>query len=97
MPVVGWVVGVVALWTRHCWNLRTKVLATLVWPLSALLISGFSALWYWLLLPLKAPYSSLGTSLFLLVPNSWLVALLLVGRWLYLTARPIPATPRDIR
>ncbi|SHG85100.1 hypothetical protein [Streptoalloteichus hindustanus] len=90
LPVVGWLVGVAALWSRRCWDVRVKLVGTLVWPMSALLVAGISIAWYGLLFPLRAPLSSVGTSVFLLVPQSWLVALLLVGRWLLDRVRPLP-------
>nr|BFE99563.1 hypothetical protein GCM10020241_12390 [Streptoalloteichus tenebrarius] len=92
LPIVGWLAGVVALWARRSWDLRAKLVGTFVWPLTALLVAGISGVWYWVLFPLRAPLSSVGTSIFLLVPQSWLVALLLVGRWLLDRARPASAT-----
>lgn len=47
LPVVGWVVGVVLLWTSSLWRTREKVLATLVVPLGPggiLLLGAFSPL-----------------------------------------------------
>jgi uncharacterized membrane protein len=32
VPVVGWVVGAVLLWTSPVWSTRDKVVGTLVWP-----------------------------------------------------------------
>ena len=43
VPVVGWLVGVVLLWTSRLWRLREKVLGTLVVPLGpggVLLLGG---------------------------------------------------------
>ncbi|MEQ3551065.1 hypothetical protein WIS52_11335 [Pseudonocardia nematodicida] len=33
LPVVGWLAGVVMLWTGRAWTVGEKVLGTLVWPL----------------------------------------------------------------
>ena len=47
VPVVGWLVGVVLLWTSRLWRLREKVLGTLVFPLGpgGVLLLGGLPLW----------------------------------------------------
>ncbi len=41
---VGWIVGVVLLWTSDRWNTGEKLLGTLVWPFG---LAGVSLLWPW--------------------------------------------------
>jgi hypothetical protein len=31
-PVVGWLIGVALLWASNAWNVRDKLIGTLVWP-----------------------------------------------------------------
>lgn len=47
LPVVGWLVGVVLLWTSGLWRVREKVLGTLIFPLGpggVLLLGGLMPL-----------------------------------------------------
>ncbi|AIA07510.1 hypothetical protein ACFU90_06095 [Streptomyces noursei] len=86
LPVVGWLIGLAVWLPARGWSGRAKVAGALVWPLAALVVILTSAVAYWLVLPLGDPVSSVATSLFLLVPGSWLVLLLLVT-WALLGAR----------
>ncbi|WP_275461613.1 hypothetical protein [Streptomyces noursei] len=86
LPVVGWLIGLAVWLPARGWNGRAKVAGALVWPLAALVVILTSAVAYWLVLPLGDPVSSVATSLFLLVPGSWLV-LLLLATWALLGAR----------
>ncbi|MFE3772144.1 hypothetical protein [Streptomyces sp. NPDC059122] len=86
LPVVGWLIGLAVWLPARGWSARAKVAGALVWPLAALVVILTSAVAYWLVLPLGDPVSSVATSLFLLVPGSWLV-LLLLATWALLGAR----------
>ncbi|MCE4942692.1 hypothetical protein ACFCXR_12695 [Streptomyces noursei] len=86
LPVVGWLIGLAVWLPARGWSGRAKAAGALVWPLAALVVILTSAVAYWLVLPLGDPVSSVATSLFLLVPGSWLVLLLLVT-WALLGAR----------
>ncbi|MFB7637065.1 hypothetical protein ACFC0M_39800 [Streptomyces sp. NPDC056149] len=86
LPVVGWLIGLAVWLPARGWSGRAKVAGALVWPLAALVVILTSAVAYWLVLPLGDPVSSVATSLFLLVPGSWLV-LLLLATWALLGAR----------
>ncbi|MFF7408103.1 hypothetical protein [Streptomyces lydicus] len=86
LPVVGWLIGLAVWLPARGWSGRARVAGALVWPLAALVVILTSAVAYWLVLPLGDPVSSVATSLFLLVPGSWLVLLLLVT-WALLGAR----------
>ncbi|MFD7499338.1 hypothetical protein ACFV8T_45110 [Streptomyces sp. NPDC059832] len=86
LPVVGWLIGLAVWLPARGWSGRAKVAGALVWPLAALVVILTSAVAYWLVLPLGDPVSSVATSLFLLVPGSWLV-LLLLAAWALLGAR----------
>ena len=32
LPVIGWVIGIVLLWTSNVWNVRDKVIGTIFFP-----------------------------------------------------------------
>jgi hypothetical protein len=85
LPVVGWLLGL-ALWIpARGWSVRAKTAGVLVWPVTALGLTVTSAATYWLILPLGDPLSAIATSLFLLVPSSWFL-LLLLAAWTLLGA-----------
>ncbi|MFD7104292.1 hypothetical protein ACWIG3_02600 [Streptomyces celluloflavus] len=85
LPVVGWLLGL-ALWIpARGWSVRAKMAGVLVWPVAALGLTVTSAATYWLVLPLGDPLSAIATSLFLLVPSSWFL-LLLLAAWALLGA-----------
>lgn len=92
LPLVGWVVGVVLLWTSDRWGAGEKVLGTLVWPL------GYAGVLVVLGLPTQSCFSAdggpetctggtlpawLGTPSIVLV----VAAPLVVGAWLLHRAR----------
>ena len=54
LPLVGWVVGVVLLWTSDRWGAGEKVLGTLVWPL------GYAGVLVVLSLPAQSCFSADG-------------------------------------
>ncbi|GGU93983.1 hypothetical protein GCM10010211_71270 [Streptomyces albospinus] len=86
LPVAGYLIGGLIWVLTPGWRTRVKVAGLLVWPLCTLALIATSAVTYWLVLPLGDPYSSIATSLFLLVPSSWFLVLL-TAAWMLLVSR----------
>ncbi|MEU8925381.1 hypothetical protein AB0D10_31360 [Kitasatospora sp. NPDC048545] len=85
LPVVGWLIGAIVWLLVPGWTRASKIAGMLVWPLCTLGLVVTSAAAYWLVLPLGDPVSSVITSLFLLVPSSWFLVLV-VAAWSLLKA-----------
>ncbi|MBO1419664.1 hypothetical protein J0670_34300 [Streptomyces sp. FH025] len=85
LPVVGWLIGAVVWLLAPGWTRGSKIAGMLIWPLCTLGLVVTSAAAYWLVLPIGDPVSSVITSLFLLVPSSWFLVLL-VAAWSLLKA-----------
>lgn len=88
LPVLGWLVGLVLLWTSATWTVREKLAGTLIWPggllvpLALPLLPGGAQL-------LRSPALAM-TAITVLV-----IAPIAVGAWLLLRARD-RAGPGDL-